>query len=45
MKQFIGFNFSKSEVLLNYFKNNPGKWKIDVYLDEEFLHSLFFVFE
>jgi len=44
-KKWIGYEFENKESVLNTMKSNPGKWKVEVYLDDEYLRTVYFTFE
>jgi len=40
-----GYSFSKAKNLLKTLKNNPGRWKIELFLDGKYLDTLYFTFQ
>ena len=44
-KHWYGYDFSENECVLNVMRNNPENWKIDVYLDDNYLSTVYFTFE
>ncbi len=45
-KRWIGFNFQRGghQDILSRMNENPGKWKIEIYIDDQFLKTLYFTF-
>jgi len=44
-KHWIGYEFAEKDCALTAMKNHPGEWKIEIFLDGEYLGLLYFEFE
>lgn len=45
MEKWIGYNFESAKTTYEALKTNLGKWKVEVYLDDEYLRTVYFTFE